>query len=349
MKIDKSIDTSTLEITSIIVNDIPKHKKNDNSNEPEYSETISTLTVGLRLFFKDKITQALNSSKALYICYEDETLSPVPRLIEKLLSEKGQNIIPQSKAISSHLYNSQNGGNSAGIVVIVYGKVNSQDSCIILKLERDKGARLTRNNVTKTYEIEEIQNLMLTEKTKIFKVVIFINRKDFNANYDGILFDQQISIASKMNEITTWFLSKFLGCLAYNAPRIATKNFYNYTRAFIDTVEDKLTVAKYLSDLNSYLQKNSSTLNPKEYADDYLKSEHKDDYKDFLKKRKFNFSVFQKDLHYVKNKINKMMVKFINGITIINDKGSIHDKIKLSKTNDGQHKAEIISKIKNIT
>lgn len=48
------IDYSLLVIDKLIIHDIPRHKKNETGSGPNYSENESTITDGLRVFFKIK-------------------------------------------------------------------------------------------------------------------------------------------------------------------------------------------------------------------------------------------------------------------------------------------------------
>lgn len=343
------IDTSTILIERVIVHDIPRHKKEEQGIEPGYSQQESSLTDGLRGFFKDKVIQSFNSGKSFKICYEKENDSPCSWIIGELLKTDGSNLVLQSKELAKHLFNIQVGYNAAGILVIIHGKVNSLNTCIILKLERDNGAQLTLDPVTKSYNIAEVENLMLTKKTKIFKVAMFIQRDKFKTKFDGLIMDHQIDIREK-KIATTWFMKLFLGCQAFADPKIATKNFYNHTRSYIETLEDPLDKAKYIQDLNSYVQKNSATLSPKEFANDYLKdTKHKNDYRNFMKSKKFNFDTsFPRDTTQIDKQTKKFAVEFENGISIIGKKGTFNKNVTLKKLGNGQHRAEVTSKIKRI-
>jgi hypothetical protein len=342
------IDTTTILIERIIVHDIPKHKKGEQGIEPNYSEQESKLTQGLRNFFKDKVVQALGSDKSFKICFDEENDSPISWITNEVLKSDGSNFVLQSKAITKHLFDIQVGYNAAGILVGIYGKVNSLNTCIILKLEKDKGAQLTLDPKTHSYNIAEVEDLMLTQKTKIFKVAMFILRDDFKAKYDGVIMDYQIDIKEK-KEVTTWFMDKFLGCRAFEDPKITTQHFYNYTRAYINTLQDELDRAKYIQDLNSYVQKNSLTLNPKEFAEDYLKSTaHRNDYKNFLGTKKFKFTSFPKDLSQIDRQVKKITLTFDNDISIVGNKGTFDKKVKLEKLDNGQTRAEVTSKIRSI-
>lgn len=341
------IDTSTIQIERIVVHDIPKHKKGESGLEPNYSEQESGLSDGLRIFFKDKVVQSISSDKAFKICFDNEnTTSPLSWIVDEVLNSDGSSIVVQSKKITKHLFDIQVGYNAAGILVAIYGKVNSYNTCILLKLERDKGAQLTLDPKTKSFNIAEVENLMLTQKTKIFKVAMFVKRDDFKVKYDGLIMDYQIDIKEK-KEATTWFIDKFLGCKAFEDPKITTQKFYNYTRTYIETIEDDIQRTKYLQDLNSYVQKNTITLNPKEFADDYLSSsEEKDNYKAYLKSKKFSFTAFPKDISQIQRQIKRITLYFDNGISIVGEKGTFDKNVKLDKLQNGQTRAEIVSKIK---
>lgn len=342
------IDTSTIQIERIIVHDIPKHKKGEMGIEPNYSEQESKLTLGLKFFFKEKVIQALGSDKSFKICFDEENTSPISWINKEILESDGSNFPSQSKAITKHLFDIQVGYNAAGIIVVIFGKVNSFNTCIILKLEKDTGAQLKLDDKTHSFNIEEVKDLMLTQKTKIFKVALLIQRKDFKSKYDGVIMDYQIDIKVK-KEVTTWFMEKFLGCRAYEDPKITTQHFYNYTRAYINTIQEDIDRAKYIQDLNSYVQKNSLTLSPKEFADDYLRTtKQKNDYRNFLQTKKFKFTSFPKDLSQIDRQVNKITLTFDNDISIVGNKGTFDKKVKLQKLDNGETKAEVTSKIRSI-
>lgn len=342
------IDTSTIEVERVIVHDIPKHKKDEKGIEPSYSQQESKLSTGLKIFFKDKVVQSLGSNKSFKICFEAENTAPTSWLMNEFLKSDGSNIVLQSKEMAKHLFSIQIGSNAAGILVVIFGKVNSFNTCIILKLERDNGAQLTLDPITKSYNIEEVENLMLTQKTKIFKVAMFILHNNFKTKFDGLIMDHQIDIREK-KVATTWFMNLFLGCRAFEDPKITTQHFYNYTRAYIETLEEPLDRAKYIQDLNSYVQKNSPTLSPKEFADDYLKnSEHKNNYRNYLKNKKFSMNSFPRDTTQIDKQTRKFAVEFENGISIIGKKGTFNKNVKMEKLKDGQYRAEVTSKIRKV-
>jgi len=344
----KGFDTSTLEIQSIIVHTIPKHKKGDLSVLPKYSENVCALTEGLKAFFKDKIVSALDSENAFRIDYDTESTSPIQSLMTDLVGVNSDGLVENSKKIAGHLFQIQAGQNNSGILVIIEGKVNNKPACIILKLEMDNGAQLILDAIRNAYDIKEIEDLMLTRKTKVYKVALLVNKSDHGVHWDGMIVDYQIDTKAR-SEVKTWFMYQFLGCKASGDPRVATQQFFNLTRNFINMVEDDVTKAKYFQDLNSYVQKNSTVISPLEFAEDYLISaDHKNDYKKYLEARKFKFEGFPKDISQIQRQIQKITLEFTNGVSIVGDKGTFSDKVTLEKMDNGETKAQIISRVKKI-
>lgn len=341
------LDTSTIVIEKIIVHSIPRHKKGDFSIEPQYSEQESSLPDGLRVFFKDKIISSLQSNKELRVCYDTDNLSPVSTYINQIINSNGEDFVEQSKLMTKYLFEIQDGQNASGILVVIFGKINEQKTCIIIKLERDEGAQLELDTKTKSFNIKDVKDLMLTRKTKIYKVGLFVDKAVFKIKYDGSTADLQIDPKTK-KEITTWFIEKFLGCIPLADPRGTTKKFYDLTTTFIQSIEDSIKKAKYTQDLNSYLQKNSHRISAREFADDYMETTEKDRYNLYLKEKNFRMSEFPKDNTFIDNKIKTITMLFSNDIAIVGKKGTFDKNVKLERQNDGNTKAEIISKVKSI-
>lgn len=344
----RKLEISALELNDIVVHDIPKHKKQDFSKEPNYSKLKCELSELLKSFFKDKIVLALTGDTSFKICFDSSTDSPVGSFALNLIKEE-EAFIDLSKKITHYLFSIQKGNNASGIILIIRGTLSEKKVFIILKLEKDEGAQLNLNPETESYNIIEVQDLMLTKKTKVFKIALLFDRESFSQDYDGHIMDFQTNIKQK-RELSTYFISDFLGCKPHEDPKITTQRFYNLTSEFINfCIDDPIKQAKYHQDLNSYLQKNTQTLNPKEFADDYLAdSVEKDEYKTFLSSKQFSFTAFPKDTVLIDSKIQKFVIAFQNGISIIGNKGTFDDKVKITDEGNGIHKAEIVSKIKKI-
>jgi len=344
----KELDFGVLSLKNIIVHDIPKHRKDDYSVAPNYSEAETILDETLKLFFKTKINHALNSDKSLKICFDTNTTSPMPYLVGETVRSDISQFVFFSKEMGKHLHEIQSGINPAGILLVMHGHVNMHRCCIVMKLERDSGAQLKLNEKTRSIDIQQVKDLMLTEKTKVFKVGVFFDREMAKTEYDGYVSDFQNNMKAK-SSATSQFMENFLGCFPFDDPSISTKKFYELTRSFIFSQPDKLSQAKYLQDLNSYVQKNNTHLNPREFAEDYLNTaKERDAYKDFLTKNNFAFQSFPKSITLIDNKIKKITLEFANGISVIGDKGTFKEKVTITQAENGEHEATIKSRIKKV-
>jgi len=342
-----NIDTSLLIINKIIIHDVPWHKVNDKSTQPTFSENESEVSDVLKLFFKERISYALQKNTAFSICYDNNAKSTTQLFISKII-QSNKDFIELSKSIAKNLFEVQTGSNPAGILMIIKAQIKEFPICIILKLERDKGAQVKLDRKTKTFNINEIKDLMLTEKSRMYKVALFINRSDFNEQFDGKIFDFQNNMNNK-KELNTFFMGEFLGCKPLDDPKTKTKKFYEFTYSFIESIKDPVTKTKYLQDLNSYLQMNRPTISPREFADNYLQdTQDKNNYKEFLKQKEFGFENFVKDISLVNRHIKNISIDFANGIKIIGEEGTFKEKVKLEPSEGKKYKAEIVSEIRKI-
>lgn len=333
-------------INKIIVHDVPKHKKDDLAGNVDYSERESDLNPELKTFFKDKIIEAVGK-KGFKVLYNPATVSPVPTLIQELNQTPDNEFVAKSKTLAKHLFDIQNGTNPAGIMVIVIGSVEGKKITALLKLERDKGVKLNKNEVTHVINIEEVRELILTGKTRVYKVGFFFVKNDFGSDFDGYVSDNQMEIDYKTG-VAQFFVDKFLGCVMYDDTRTITKQFFEVTKDFIVKLEDPVKKAQYYGHLLSYLNKPETSINPKTFANEYLDHNDKQAYHNHLIQNNFTPDIFNKDTELINSSIKKMSIDFENDITIIATKGEIDDKVTITPLENNEVKAEIRSKIKNV-
>lgn len=347
----KEINFTTLTIERVIIHDLPKHYKSPKEGEevkPKLSQKESSLPPVMRGFFKEKVIETLKSSNAFRVCYDAGLDSSVSNFVDNLLSAEDA-FVENSHKIAKRLFDVQNGQNSGGILVVIITRIENSLTCVIFKLDKEKGAQLTEDEESKSFDIAEVQNLMLSDKTKILKIVMLIKREDFRCEYDGLLVDYQSPIG-KHKDLSSYFMNDFLGCRAFEEPRVTTRKFYALTKNFISKIEDKIRQTRYLLHLNSYIQSNNTHLNASEFSDKYLESpEEKDNYNNFLKAKNFHMESFPKNNDLLKKELEKIFIDFENGATLTATKKSLENTIKLSKLDDGRDQAVITSNIKKVS
>ncbi len=165
-------DLGSLQIHRLIIHKMPRHLRRDTSSAPNYSEVESPLDDQLRSFFREKVIETAGSSSAFGVAFDDGSTSPVPRLVKDSIARINADFVTISEEIARHLHDSQGGVNPGGLVTIMECHIDSTIALAILKLEREEGVRLDSIEYKgkHTFDVRYIQDLILTRKTKLFKI-----------------------------------------------------------------------------------------------------------------------------------------------------------------------------------
>jgi hypothetical protein len=345
------IDVSRLYIEKVIIHQIIKQTTSEQKELPHYSEIESPLDDEIRLFLKDKVIKTIGGSKSYEVLFEDKSNSPIPEIVRGLLSNTGvPDFILLSKKIASHLNSIQNRRNPGGLVTLIMGNIQSRRVVGILKLEREEGARLKQTQIEgrPTYDIHHLKDLILTEKTKLFKIGLFFNGGLEDFGCEGKVCDNQLPYAST-KEVAEFFLTTFLGCRLAGDPKVETRDFFSASQEFFrGKIEDPIVQTKYNLHLLSYISNEGRTINSRQFASLNLHTDHRQPYINYLEEKKVRTGDIVRDISLIENRIKEMMLEFENGIKIIGNRDGFDQKVSLQNMDDGRTKAEIISKLKNI-
>ncbi len=217
-------DLGRLRVKKIIVHAVPYHLASAVSGEPILSDVDSPLTPVIRNFFKERIASSLGSA-AYEVELDASAPSPVPRLILNNLAPKANGFVAMSQEMARHLYRCQTGNSPEGLLTVCGVSVADRSGIAILKLEKEEGARveLGETDGKRTFSVQHLQDLMLTKRTKVFKVGLFVQAEAGLNSVDGWVCDTQRSYDST---VAHFFLERFLGCRLREQPEITTQRFF---------------------------------------------------------------------------------------------------------------------------
>lgn len=346
-----NLDYSTLDIGKVIIHEIPQHRKSETGSSPILSEVESPITNDLRIFLREKITESAGSSSACRVEFVNPTDSPIPVFVsEYLVSGKTPDFISMSQEIAKYLYKIQTGVNPTGLLAVMMCELEDKPALGVLKIEREEGLRFQQDEVggKKTFSLEHIRQLMLTRKTKLFKIGLFIAENRDLQSIHGIVCDQQRGFTEK-GEVADFFLRKFLGCKLYDDPPITTKRFMEATQEFVDkNIDDPIKKSTYCTHLVSELTSNRQVIRPKKVAEDYFDVKDRKAYIDHLESKGVPISQFDKDTERIKKRLQKMLVEFVNGVQIISPAEGYEEMVKLTALDDGRTRAEVVDELKSV-
>jgi len=330
----------TFAVSSVIIHDIPIRRPGHPIPDLVLSDLVSPLTSELRNFFAERIIHSL--ARGFDVIFDETSSSPVPELVTNALSSPPPDFVQTSRAMALHLFNIQSGVNSPGLLTVVDGHIDEKACLVILKLEREQGLRIQQERNTegeRTFTLEHLRELMLTEGTRIFKAALFQNDGDDNVEIAGLVSDQQRGYLPQV-EVANFFLTNFLGCALTEVASIATKKFFQTAQVYInDNIEDvsekKKTEIALLTEMNS----NNTQVDPRVFARNYLSVQHQAKFIEHLGREGVLIAPFDKDVELIANQIRSMVMEFNNGLSV---SGTTHQMQSLEFREDGEGRSEAV-------
>ena len=335
----------------VIAHEVPSRKKGSTGSQVIHSEVESPLNTALRNYFRERILRSL-SSAGYEVTFLPSSPSPVPTLLFDHLQGSTGDFITTSQRIADHLYISQTGVNSSGLLCLAEVAIGAIPGLVLLKLDKEAAVQIEQVTLHGdfTYDLQHVRNLILTQRTKVFKAGIFVlppNTTDL-LEVPGTVSDNQRAYAPS-TEVADFFLTQFLGCKLVASPEVTTKKFFNATEEFISNyVPDSELKARYETALLAELNSEDRTVSPMEFAERNLRLEDRQLYRTCLLESEIDFKPFDKDSQLIKTRLRRVSVDFESGVGVLVPPGAFDDQVALSNMDDGRTRVEILDRLKNV-
>lgn len=342
-----SPDLATLSISRIIIHDVPYHKKVGGAGGPTLSQVESATNPELILFFSEHIKKTINPPNGFPVVRDLQSQSPIPQLITDILNGS-PNFVSASQTAAMHLHAVQTGVNPGGLLAVTDCQFrDGTRGLAILKLEREEGVRLEQDQIggRSTFQLSLLRELILTQKTKLYKIGLFTLD---NGEPVGIVCDQQRGFMPR-SEIASFFLSTFLGFRLKEDPSISTKHFFESAEDFISkNVGDPVDQATYHGHLISELLSNRQRINPRSFANEYLKTQYRQRFLAHLESQEAPTDQFPKDIELISSRLKKTIIEFESGIQVRGKQEVLNEKMTLRRKQGREVEATIKDRLKEI-
>jgi len=307
-----------------------------------YSSELTTLDAAGAVTFQKRLTAALGTdSQCVEMSVKDDSVGSTFQKIAALLDSDSAGFISLSKELGEKLTAEQRTPNiKPGLAVIMTGTVGPQDEnrvAIILKAETDSGF-VTEGG--RQVVLRFIDNLFLTPQQRLYKVGAFkeIKKQPPAANglrdrddFSVFVFDHLLSGSTQ--EAALYFFRGFLGCETAPSSKRQTRDFYTLTRDFIDklniSTEERID---HGNNLTAYLRTLKTSIQVREFADQYFDIPTKEKYCGYMQAKKFPVTAVVKDTKLIASKLRTRRIKFSSAVRITGPSDRFKDLVKVDPT-----------------
>lgn len=341
-------ELARLEVNRVIIHEIPRHLKDIGGSGPVYSKVESDLDPDMAVYFRDRIIKSLGSNKSYDIFTDPASGSPFPGLLDSYLGMPGADFVETSQKMAEHLHNMQDGTNPGGLLAVIDCSVGGDSALGIIKLEKEEGVNLKQylRKGLPTFDLQVLRSLVLTDRTKVYKVALFVVTPD-GEDYDAAASDNQSGYGS-CNEVASFFLRKFLGCKLRKEPDVATKHFYEAAVTFINEgVDDPQLRVQFHGHLVSEMLCQEPTLSTEEFAEKYLPVSTRQRFVNELEAKDVPAN-FPKDTELISRKLKKTLYEFGSGIQVVVPNEQAENHIKLTGVENGETRMEIQDRLREV-
>jgi hypothetical protein len=348
------VNLGDLTVTRWIAHDIPVVPRA--AQQPaklELSEAPAPKSPTVATFFQRRISGALRTDKR-DVVQNPSSSSPVPAAVLAYLAGATKDITTFSQTAARHLYTSQSGSTSPGLLVVADVATSAETGLALLKLEPQDGARAERRNVNgkMTYEVTVLDDLLLTRGTKVFKVALFMESDTAGgAALSGRAADPQ-NTSGTQGDPAEFFLRKFLGCTLAETPDVSTRRFLAAAEQYAnEQIPDAHERAVFTVGLHAEIRSNRTTIRPRNFAQDTLPPDRQGAFVAHLAAAGVPPQGFPKAREAVEKHLAKVSFGFVDGTMVVTTTQSIDNGTVAVEPADGDKTrlqvVEHLDKIRN--
>lgn len=309
-------------VGDIIVHEIPKRYAAQQDQDLDLSDFIVDVGDVVRNFFKERITTTI-TRYGVEVAVDRDRDQRIPDWVRKHLNG-GADLVEMSQDMARHLFKSQDGVQPEGLLVVVDATLEGEPALVILKLQKEEGARVQRTakGSRTSLNVEHLRELILGQKTRVFKAGLFTLGDC--GNVVGWVSDEQVQ------EFANFFLHRFLGFELATQPSQTTREFYVATREFInDRVSDPEQKETIYDALQVELRSSKDTISTADFITNHVPAEYHDALEQIYVDRHIPLGDFAKDASRIKpSELKSRRGRTKKGLTISGDSALFHELVR---------------------
>jgi 37-kD nucleoid-associated bacterial protein len=314
-----------LQLKQVIVHRVPSAV--DVGSAPRFSDVPAPPSGSVTAYFEQRVSGVMGD-QGMEIEPEDEAESATRDAILAILRDP-DSLAEQSRLIGQRLYDAQDKRNPEGIAVVGVGTIDDLPAVAVLKLEHERGVTAEERELENgqfMFELVVHNDLMLTERTVLFKCAVFRPNNRTDWRLEGVAADLQV------RGVANFFLTKFLGCRLVEQPSVLTEKFLSASEAWIGSIEDPEKKTRYEIQLLAHLNNNQlAAVDPRGYAQSALTAAEQDEYLSFLVAHAVPRRRFPKDIEAIKGRIKRVAYEYASGIKLVARPQAMEDHVSFEE------------------
>ncbi|HEY6389002.1 MAG TPA: nucleoid-associated protein, partial [Candidatus Acidoferrum sp.] len=214
-----AVDLAPIVINRAIFHDVPNRPRNF-EGKPTLADLETKLDAKRQHILRSRLTSVLGSKQAYAMRFAAAPITEVPREVRAFTTanKKPEDFVQMSRNLATELFKRHTGATSPGLLCVMYVTSLKKSGIAILKLERQEGMEIKFNGEEghKTFDLDVLENLILTEDTRLFKSGLFLRNGPNDDDFDLGACDSQ-----GPEDVARFWLS-YLGCELAEEPRVIT-------------------------------------------------------------------------------------------------------------------------------
>jgi hypothetical protein len=321
------VDLINLQLSKVIIHEVLKRAESSTTQvAPIYSDLLENLDDdGIDALRNRIVAAAASNSRCLNMAITQSGPESMVAYSGQLLDSDDELFIQHSKTVAKHLSRAQQSRSiPGGIVVVVSGTAGVPAKRLIVVIKAEVHSGFTKEQQANgTLILKYLKSLLLTEKTKLYKMGLFIEnlvtpQTQYPENWDAYVYDDGLTASNKY-DAAKYFYEGFLGCGFLQTSARQTREFHEHTKSFIQSMsvpeESKVDLHNALV---TYLKADQSpTISVAAFGTAYFADGAvRDSYDSFMQSKGFPDGAVNKDLTDVVQNLQLRRLVFRNKIRV---------------------------------
>jgi hypothetical protein len=339
------MNTGDIRIKRWVLHDVPNSPKKGNGQPLGLSDDISPHSDKVASYLDRRLSSSLGKAAREVQEQASESELAVPKAVRKFFDSSHDALLEVSRDLAGYLHTCQSGNVSSGLLVVAQAEdaVAGEKMLVIMKLEPQDGVRATkttRDDGSVVYDIGYVDDLMLTQQTRVFKVAVFGAKAAAKKPIKGYAVDEQIQ---RTSGLAHFFLTTFLGCELQEKDEVITQRFLNEGEKFATALPPQER-PQFVAAMQTELGSNEASISIDAFAAKHLKTDRRKDFKDHMKSAAVP-KTFKKDVELVQGYLKKVQMNVDDGSVVITPLQNLDKTVKVTDTDDGKSQIAITGKL----